>query len=57
MCFLITNCYTFLQKDQNQSPFIPNSHGNPAFHPQKISKAAVSIFKICIHSIIVINNY
>lgn len=27
-------------KDQNQSPFIPNSHGNPAFHPQKISKAA-----------------
>ncbi|XP_050429948.1 fibrous sheath CABYR-binding protein-like isoform X2 [Adelges cooleyi] len=27
-------------KDQNQSPFIPNSHGNPAFHPQKISKSA-----------------
>ncbi|XP_050548631.1 uncharacterized protein LOC126910264 isoform X2 [Daktulosphaira vitifoliae] len=27
-------------KDQNQSPFITNSHGNPAFHPQKITKAA-----------------
>lgn len=45
--FLKYFCILILQKESaNQNPFIINPHGNPAFHPQKLTKNAVNFVSV-----------